>query len=32
VTPGTRFTRGSTFMGVDLAKMLEEQYYKNQRG
>jgi hypothetical protein len=24
VTPGTRFTRGTRFMNVDLAKVLEE--------
>jgi hypothetical protein len=30
VTPGTRFTRGTKFMGVDLAKMLDEQYEKHQ--
>jgi hypothetical protein len=31
VTPGTRFTRGTVFMGVDLAKLLDEQYEKDQR-
>ena len=31
VTPGTRFTRGRTFMGVDLAKLLDEQYEKHHR-
>jgi len=25
VTPGSKFTRGTTFMGVDLAKLLDEQ-------
>jgi len=26
VTPGTRFTRGTKFMGVEVAKLLEDQY------
>jgi hypothetical protein len=26
-----RFTRGTAFMGVDLAKLLDEQYEKDQR-
>jgi hypothetical protein len=30
VTPGTRFTLGSTFMGVELAKLLEDEYKKSQ--
>ena len=28
VAPGTQFTRGTTFMGVDIAKLLDEQYDK----
>ena len=31
VTAGKRFTRGTRFMGVDLAKLLDEQYEKDQR-
>ena len=31
VTPGSVFTRGTKFMNVDLAKMLDEQYEKDQR-
>jgi hypothetical protein len=31
VAPGTRFTLGSMFMGVELAKLLEEQYAKDHR-
>ena len=31
VTPGTRLARGTVFMGVDLAKLLEEQYAKQDR-
>jgi hypothetical protein len=31
VTAGTRFTRGSTFMGVEVAKLLEEQYELDRR-
>lgn len=30
VTPGSRFTRGTTFMGVELARLLEERYQVNQ--
>ena len=30
VSPGTRFTPGTTFMNVDLSQMLEEQYAKDQ--
>jgi hypothetical protein len=26
-----RFTRGTVFMGVDLAKLLDEQYEREQR-
>lgn len=26
VAPGTRFTRGTMFMGVDVAEWLDEQY------
>jgi hypothetical protein len=32
VTAGSRFAPGTTFMGVDLAKWLEEQYQKDQPG
>lgn len=28
VAPGSRFTRGTTFMGVDLARMLDDEYAK----
>lgn len=31
VTPGTRFTRGSMFMGVEITKLLEEQYEQDKR-
>ena len=31
VTPGLRFARGTTFMGVDLAKLLDEEYERNRR-
>jgi hypothetical protein len=31
VTVGKRFIRGAVFMGVDLAKLLDEQYEKDQR-
>jgi len=31
VTPGKRFTRGNTFMGVDLAQLLDDQYEKERR-
>jgi hypothetical protein len=30
VAPGTKFTRGTSFMGVDVAMLLEEQYEKNR--
>jgi hypothetical protein len=30
VTPGSKFTRGTTFMNVDLAELLEEQHQKGQ--
>ena len=29
VAPGTTFTRGTTFMGLDLAALLEEQHSRN---
>lgn len=31
VAPGTRFTRGTTFMGVDLAARLDEEYERGHR-
>ena len=31
VTPGTRFTRGTMFMNVELAKLLDEQYEKDHQ-
>jgi len=31
VAPGTRFTRGTRFMGVDLAEMLDEHHRANAR-
>jgi hypothetical protein len=31
VNPGTVFTRGTSFMNVDLAKMLDEQYARDHR-
>jgi hypothetical protein len=31
VTPGTVFTRGTKFMNVDLAEMLDKQYEMYQR-
>ena len=31
VAPGTRFTRGSTFMNVELAKLLDDHYAEQQR-
>ena len=31
VTPGTRFTPGTTFMGIDLARLLDE-HYERERG
>jgi hypothetical protein len=30
VAPGTRFTLGSIFMGVELAKLLDEQHAKER--
>lgn len=30
VTPGSRFTRGTKFMNIELAALLEEQYAKKQ--
>jgi hypothetical protein len=30
VTAGSRFVRGTTFMGIDLAALLDEQYDKEQ--
>ena len=30
VTPGSRFVRGTRFMGVDLARLLEEAYQQAQ--
>ncbi len=29
VTPGSRFMRGTMFMGVELARMLDEQYERD---
>ena len=29
VAPGTRFTRGTTFMGVDLAARLDEEFERH---
>jgi hypothetical protein len=31
VTPGSVFVRGTSFMNIDLAKMLDEQYEKDLR-
>ena len=31
VTPGSRFLRGTTFMGIDLAALLDEQYDKGRQ-
>lgn len=31
VTPGTRFTVGTKFMNVDLARMLDEEYSRLQK-
>lgn len=31
VTPGSRFVRGTKFMGVDLAELLEEAYQRRQQ-
>jgi hypothetical protein len=30
VAPGTRFTRGTRFMGVDLAELLESQLHRGR--
>ena len=30
VAPGTKFTRGTKFMNVDLAELLEEEYQRQQ--
>jgi hypothetical protein len=30
VAPGTRFTRGTMFMGIDLAAMLDEHFEKTR--
>ena len=30
VTPGTRFTIGSKFMNIDLARMLDEEYSRQR--
>jgi len=32
VTLGSRFTYGTTFMGVELAKLLEEYFQKDRHG
>ena len=31
IAPLTRFTRGTKFMGVDIALLLDEQYEKERR-
>ena len=31
VTPGTRLRRGTKYMGVDLARLLDEHYEKARR-
>ena len=31
VTPGSVFARGTTFMGIDLAQMLEGQHAQEQK-
>lgn len=31
VSPGTRLTRGTSFMNVDVAKLLDERYEKSVR-
>ena len=31
VAPGTRFTRGTRFMNVELARLLDEEYSRNPR-
>jgi hypothetical protein len=30
VTPGTRFTRGTKFMNIELAKLLDEEYERQR--
>jgi hypothetical protein len=30
VAPGSRFTLGTSFMGIDLAKLLDEAHEQNQ--
>ena len=30
ITRGSRFARGTTFMGIDLARLLDEEYEKTQ--
>ena len=30
VAPGTRVTRGTTFMGIELAKLLDDQYERDR--
>ena len=32
VTPGSVFVRGTEFMNVDVARLLEEQYEKDLKG
>jgi hypothetical protein len=32
VTPGSRFVRGTRFMGVDLAELLDEQSSRHEAG
>lgn len=31
VTPGTQFTIGTKFMNIELARMLEDEYKRQQR-
>jgi hypothetical protein len=31
IAPGTRLTRGTTFMGVDLVRLLDEQWAKDRQ-
>jgi hypothetical protein len=31
VAPGTRLTRGTTFVGVDLVRLLDEQWEKERQ-
>jgi hypothetical protein len=31
VTPGSVFVRGTSFMNIDLAKMLDEEYERSRR-